>query len=264
MHHTLPIPPPSASAGPATDHPDKEQPMAKPSTAARRDRTAARVIGVLYIIGTVAFVLSAIVSAGALGPGVALDAPASRDALVAGALLVLVAGFALAMVPVAFWPIGRRHDETLAMGYVVIRGAIETVLYIGIALGWLLLPMLAAAPGGEVLAGLARDAVTISAEQLLGIPFALGALLFYVLLFRARLVPRWLSGWGLVGASLYLAAPVASMLGMPLGFLMGPLAVQEMALAAWLIAKGFNEPALAQVTGDRLDRPAAAQVAAMA
>ena len=211
-----------------------------------------------------AFVLSAIVSAGALAPGAALDGRASRDALVAGALLVLVAGFALAMVPVVFWPIGRRHDETLAMGYVVIRGAIETVLYLGIALGWLLLPMLAAAPGGEALAGLARDAVTMSAERLLGIPFALGALLFYVILFRGRLVPRWLSGWGIVGASLYLAAPVASMLGTPLGILMGPLAVQEMALAAWLIAKGFSEPMAARVAGDRLDRATGTPVTALA
>ena len=42
-----------------------------------------------------------------------------------GALLVLLAGFALAMVPVVFWSIGRRYNETLAMGYIVFRGAIR-------------------------------------------------------------------------------------------------------------------------------------------
>ena len=92
------------------------------------DRKAAAAIGVLYIIGTAAFVLSAVVTAGALATNVSLDeVAAQRDQLAVGTLLVLVAGFALAMVPVVFWPVGRRYDEMLAMGYVVFRGAIETI-----------------------------------------------------------------------------------------------------------------------------------------
>ena len=64
------------------------------------------------------------------------------------------AGFALAMVPVVFWPIGRRYSETLAMGYVVFRGALETVLYIVFALAWLLLVALSTQPDAAPLAGL--------------------------------------------------------------------------------------------------------------
>jgi hypothetical protein len=52
-----------------------------------------------------------------------------------GAVLVLLAGFALAMVPEVFWPIGTEHSETLALGYVVFRGAIEMILYLVGALG---------------------------------------------------------------------------------------------------------------------------------
>ena len=77
------------------------------------------------------------------------------------------------------------------------------------------------------------------------IPFALGALMFSVLLFRWRLVPRWLSTWALVGAALYIGAPVGSMFGLSLGVLMGPLALQEMVMAVWLIARGFSTPAIA-------------------
>jgi hypothetical protein len=210
------------------------------------DRKAAAAIGVLYIIGTAAFILSAVVTAGALATHVSLDeVAAQRDQLAIGTLLVLLAGFALAMVPVVFWPVGRRHSETLAMGYIVFRGAIETVLYIGIAAGWLVLLALSAEPGAAPLAGLVRSVVAVTAEQLLAIPFAIGALLFYVLLHQARLVPGWLSAWGLVGAVLYLFAPILTMFGSSLAFLMGPLAVQEMVLAVWLIAKGFSAPAVA-------------------
>ena len=109
--------------------------------------------------------------------------------------------------------------------------------YIGIALGWLVLLALSAEPAAGPLAGLVHAAVAVTSDQLLAIPFAVGALLFYMLLHRSRLVPRWLSAWGLVGAALYLVAPIASMFGSPLEFLMGPLAVQEMVLAVWLIAR---------------------------
>ena len=91
---------------------------AKPGMSA--DRKAAVWIGVLYIIGTVGLVLSVVVTAGILtGPGYLAKVAAQPNQLAIGALLVLLAGFSLAMVPVVFWPIGKRYNETLAMGYVI-------------------------------------------------------------------------------------------------------------------------------------------------
>jgi hypothetical protein len=86
-------------------------------------------------------------------------------------------------------------------------------------------------------------------------PFALGALLFSGLLFRSRLVPRWLSAWGLVGAVLYIVPAVGNMFGLSLEVLMGPLAVQEMVMAGWLIAKGFNPAAIAPASADAPPAP---------
>jgi hypothetical protein len=171
---------------------------------------------------------------GAAGTGATV---ASR--LAVGALLVLVAGFALAMVPVVFWPIGKRHSETLAMGYVIVRGAIETTLYIVGALAWLVLIALSAEPEAAPLAAFVRMVEAVTWDQVIAVPFALGALMFYVLLYRSRLVPRWLSAWGLVGAALYIIPPIGDMFGTTLGVLMVPLAVQEMVMAVWLIGKGF-------------------------
>ena len=166
-----------------------------------------------------------------------------------GALLVLLAGFSLAMVPVVFWPVGRRYDETLAMGYVVFRGALEGVIYIVGALGWLLLIPLSTQPDGAPLAGLVRTADHVIWEQVGVIPFALGALMFYILLYQSRLLPRWLSIWGLVGAALYIVPALGNMFGLALGVLMAPLALQEMVMAVWLIAKGFSPSAIVAGSG---------------
>ena len=210
----------------------------KPGMSA--DRKAAVWIGVLYIIGTVGMVLSLVVIDAVLsGPAYLAQVAAQPNQVALGALLLLLAGLALAMVPVVFWPIGSRCNETLAIGYVVFRGGLEAVIYIVSALGYLLLIALSKQPDAGPLAGFVRTVETVIWDQLIAIPFVLGALMFYVVLYQSRLVPRWLSTWGLVGAALYIVAPLGSMFGLSLGVFMAPLALQEMVMAVWLIARGF-------------------------
>jgi hypothetical protein len=229
----------------------------KPGMSA--DRKAALWIGVLYIIGTVALVLSLVVMGPLLaGPAYLAQVAAQPNQVAIGALLALLAGFALAMVPVVFWPVGKRYNETLAMGYVVFRGAVETVIYIVGALGWLLLIPLSKQPDAAPLAGFVHTADPVIWEQVGVFPFVLGALMFYVLLYQSRLVPRWLSTWGLVGAALYIVAPLGSMFELSLGFFMAPLALQEMVMAVWLIAKGFNPSSIAAESAGRTSVPRAA------
>jgi Domain of unknown function (DUF4386) len=223
------------------------------------DRKAAVWIGVLYIIGSVALVLSLLVTDGVLaGPAYLSQVAANPNQVAIGALLVLLAGFALAMVPVVFWPIGKTYNETLAMGYVAFRGVLETAIYIVGAGGWLVLIALSTEPDAGPLASFVRTTETVIWDQLIAIPFVVGALMFYVLLYQSRLVPRWLSAWGLVGAALYLVPPLGSMFGLSLGVLMAPLALQEMVMAVWLIAKGFNAPAIAAVPAGDASRWASA------
>ena len=211
------------------------------------DRKAAVWIGVLYIIGTVVLILSGVVTDAVLsGPDYLAQVAAHPNQVAFGALLILVAGLALAMVPVVFWPIGKRYNETLAIGYVVFRGALETVMYIAAAFGWLLLIPLSTQPDAAPLAGFVRTASPVIWDQAVPIPFVLGALMFYVLLYQSRLVPRWLSIWGLVGAALSIVVALGSMFGLSsLGVLSLPIFLQEMVMAVWLIAKGFNRSAVA-------------------
>jgi hypothetical protein len=81
----------------------------------------------------------------------------------------------------------------------------------------------------------------------LPIVFALDALILNYALYQARLVPRWLSVWGLGGAALWLAARVMVTYGVQPSattVLAAPMGVPDMALAAWLMVKGFNLAAL--------------------
>jgi len=79
--------------------------------------------------------------------------------------------------------------------------------------------------------------------------FCLGGVLFYVLLYRSRIVPRWITVWGFVGIPLYAVAYLLAMYDViginssEVNLLCLPLAVQEMVLAIWMIARGFRPAA---------------------
>ena len=231
----------------------------------KTNRGTAIIVGVLFIIGTVAGISSGIVTGPILGDSDYLAAVAANEgSIVLGALLVLVMGFPLAMIPVMMFPIFRKYNEPLALGAVVFRGVLEAVTYMVLATCWLLLIPVSQ---GFVNAG-AADAVTFQGlgtfitqagywtEHILALVFTIGALMLYWLFFKTRLIPRWLALWGFVGAILYLAAPIANMfdpqhpalsLGVKWGNLMAPLAIQEMVFALWMIIKGFDPSAVASL-----------------
>lgn len=77
--------------------------------------------------------------------------------------------------------------------------------------------------------------------NMLDIVFGIGALFVYYLFYGTKLIPVWLSLWGLIGAVLYLGYPILCISCLDIGPLQIPLAVQEMFLAGWLIVKGFSE-----------------------
>lgn len=214
----------------------------KRTAIANSDRRAATLIGGLYIIGTVAGVLAAVITPSLTAGGDILgEIAAQRTESLVGALLVLTMGFALSVLSAVFYPVGRRYSEALSMGYVIFRGALEGTLYILGALISLVLVALSADPNASAaVASVLELSYRVTWSQLIALPFIVGAFMFYTVLYRARLVPRWLSIWGLAGAVLYVMAPLAQMFGLNLDFLMAPLALQEMVIAVWLIAKGFS------------------------
>ncbi len=78
--------------------------------------------------------------------------------------------------------------------------------------------------------------------------FVVGMLMLNWMLWQSRLVPRWISAWGLISAVM-LGTIAIIMPFFPISqtvaiTLIAPLAVQEMVFALWLIIKGFNPEAL--------------------
>jgi len=113
-------------------------------------RKTATIVGVLFIIGTGAGVPSMVLGARFLNAPDLLNmvaANASQVALIG--FLVLLMGVALAMVPAMMFPMLKRQNEALAVGYVIFRGALETFTYMGLALCWLLLPVVALQSAGS-------------------------------------------------------------------------------------------------------------------
>jgi len=217
-----------------------------------KHRRTAIAVGVLFIIGTVAGILT-------LGAGAILDDPdylnkvaANESQIIRGALFILLMGFSLSMMSVVLFPILKKHNETLALGAVVFRGALEAIVNIAIVVSWLLLLFLSQ----EYVQAAAQDASNFQAlgtllqearngiYHMLDIVFSLGALMIYYVFYQSKLIPRWLSGWGFIGGILYLAVPLFALFGSEIDTLYYPLAVQEMVMAVWLIVKGFNPSAI--------------------
>ncbi|TMR94768.1 DUF4386 domain-containing protein [Nonomuraea basaltis] len=220
-------------------------------------QTTARVTGLLFLTATAAGVLSAVL----LGP---LDNWYSSQSIAdnahritAGAIMVLVMTLAIAMIPPTLFPVLNKHGEAPALGYVAAR-IIEVVLLLPAAIGPLMMVSISTTQSD---AGTPDNAVHLDTVRILTQTydrwghasslffFCLGALLLNYLLYRSRLVPRWIAGWALVAVVPYLADAFLVMFGLLApssafhAILVSPLALNEMVLAVWLLVKGFSEVA---------------------
>ena len=216
----------------------------------KANRSTAVIVGTLFIIGTVSGIMSAVLTGSILGASdYLIQVAANETRMITGAFFILLMGLSLAMVPVMMYPLFKKQNEALALGAVVFRGPIEASVYILMVVSWLLLILVSkeSANAADASSFQALGAVLLKASEtinpVLEIVFSLGALMFYTLFYQTRLIPRWLSGWGIVGAIVYLVAGVMALFGTAMDFLLALLGVQEMVMALWLIIKGFNPSA---------------------
>ena len=224
--------------------------------------------GALYFLGTVFGVLGAVVGGEVLSslvigkPLAGVDmlglVAANSSRLTGGAFLTLMMGISLMAMTVFLYPIFRKDSKELAMGMVLFRGALEGTSYFISTLGILALIALA----NEYTAAGAASAALQSMGNVLyqfqvrlasvgPIFFLIGATCLYFSFYRTRLIPRWLSVWGLIGVVPYMAYALLHFFHMDTGYglyLQMVLAPQEMVMAVWLIVKGFNPSAIAALS----------------
>jgi len=172
--------------------------------------------------------------------------------------------FFLIPIYVAFslllYPILKHYNKSLSLGFVGFRFMAATFQLIGI----ILLPIFVL---------LSQEYSTVSSSDLaiyesvgdmlrlsrdltnhLGVILAtgLGNVLFYLILYREKLVPKWLSMWGFLGnavimiASFFIIFQLIEVVSMEYGLMSIPILVQEIILATWLFTKGLSIKTSAQ------------------
>ncbi len=220
------------------------------------DRKIAIIVGVLFIIGTVAGVLSVVSIIEE--PDYLIKVSANENQVIIGAFFQFIMAAAYVGIAITFYPILRKYNESLALGYVSFRIIAGVFLIIGVISLVLLLTLSqefvkAGAPDSsyfQTLGGLLRAGRDFVNHVAMILALSLGGLMFYYIFYQTKLVPRWLSGWGLVGTTLTILASFLLMFRLielmtatylVLNF---PMALQEMVLAVWLIVKGFNPSAI--------------------
>jgi len=224
----------------------------------------ARVAGVLFLITYI----TSIPAAFFLYPPV-LDNPnyivgAGADTSVRlGALLELILVVANIGTAVVLWPVLKRVNEILALGFVTARIVESAFIAIGVLS---LLTVVAlrqgAAAGADAssLVAVGESLVTLHGWTfLLGPGFAVGignGLILGYLMYRSGLVPRGMAILGLIAGTMLLARFVGVLFGVfePLGVVGGlmvvPEFIWELGLGIWLIVKGFNASAVASLSAD--------------
>ena len=215
-------------------------------------RTTATVVGAMYIAGFVVGIggeslFQSVLSA----PNHLATVSANSMMLAIGALLWLVAVIGDAAHGVLMFPILKQHSERIAVGY--LGGRIMDAVFIAIMVLFLLLQI---PLGSEYLKAATADTfylqvlsnVSVQASQYayqigmstLGIT---GLLLCYTL-YKAKLVPRVLAVWGLVGYAIIFVGMLSEMMGSGLGLASSiPGGLWEIFIGGWLIVKGFNSSA---------------------
>jgi hypothetical protein len=215
-------------------------------------RKIAVITGVIFIIATVVGpILATPLTPDLTGADYLTQVSAQPNQVAVGVLLWIIAAFASAGIAIAMYPVMKGSNAGLALGSVVFR-ALEAVFYMVGVVSLLSLLTLgqqfttAGAADRASLQAIGNLLVSVrdNASLVAVFAFCLGAFMYYYLFFQSRLIPRWLSGFGIVAIILMMAACVLALFSgnritsyIPLA---APIAVQEMVLAVWLIVKGFN------------------------
>ena len=216
-------------------------------------RSHARAAGIFYLL-TFASSIPALILIGPILHNADYVTSAGQDTRVLwGCLLDAVNALTAVGSAVALYPVVKRQNQSLALGFVTSRMLEAAVVMIGVV------SLLAVVTMRQDFAGSAGDAatLTVTANALVdvrnwtfllgpGLMPAFNALLLGTLLYRSRLVPRFIPTVGLIGAPLLLAAMLATYFGAidqvsPIsGILTLPVAAWELSVGLWMTFRGFT------------------------
>lgn len=223
------------------------------------DRRTAILVGILFLTATVTTMVGDSLIVSTLNdPDYVAQAYADRTQVTIGVLIAFINALAILGIAVLFYPILKRQNEPMALGYVGVRTAEIPMLLL-----WLIIPLVLTTLGQEYLRAGDPDAAVFQAlgAVLMGLRLWTWRMVYLIngvatltlayLLYRSRCVPRSISVLGLVGGAVLLAGTALAMLGsldpdQGAGLLVVvPGGLFELILPLWLIIRGFNAPAIA-------------------
>jgi len=232
-------------------------------------RGTARIAGACYLITHVTSVAALVLYAPVLNqPGYVIGGGADTRVLIGGWLEVVLT-LAIVGTAVALYPVTRRHSQGLAIGYVGLRTLEAAVIATGIV-SLLAVVTLRQEAGADAasLVGVGKGLVAVhNWTFLLGPNFVCAAdtLVLAWLMWRSRLIPRFIAGLGLVGGPLLFVSATAVLFGaynqvsLPGAIAPLPVFAWELGLALFLIFRGFKVTSL-----DRRETPLISEAAAVA
>lgn len=219
------------------------------------NRKTAIIVGCLFILATVSSILGTF---GFIDPimkdlNYLSNIYSSKTVFTFGILIDSINSAAVIAIAVMLYPVFRKQNKALAMGYVSSR-IIESVVLITGSIGLLLMIalskefVLAGSPDNSQFQIL--GSLFLALNNLIfvigpGIIFGSTALILNILLYKSKLVPRLISVWGFIAGLLLISADFSVLFGLSTSstiftLLVLPIGLNEMALAIWLIVKGFN------------------------
>ncbi|MEJ2271917.1 MAG: DUF4386 domain-containing protein [Candidatus Bathyarchaeota archaeon] len=215
-------------------------------------RKSSIIVGVLFLIATIIIIIGGVFSFSIYDSDYLIAVASNENQVIFGALLEIFASAAIVGIPIAMFPLLKKYNESLALGYVAIRifegltiflNTIVLLSILALSQEFVNIPtpdVLYFQTSGNLLLTL-REQISV----LVDFSFPIGALVFNYLLYKTKLIPRWISSLGLLGGTLWLITVPFRFFRISfeqMDFLALPIAAQEMILAIWLIIKGFNSP----------------------
>ena len=209
--------------------------------------TYSRLIGALFIAGFVVYGAGFGLSSSVIGaPDFLSTISAHQTTLVLGAFLMMLVAPVDVGKAILFYPIVENHGKRTALAYLAAMIVEVVLLSLGALCLLMLVPLGQSAVGAgaaQALGSLLTEASTM-AYQISQLSLGIGAFFLCWLLFRTRLIPQWLAGWGVIGYVLHVAGAIAEIFGIPISLiLLIPGGLFELALAFWLLIKGFQPEA---------------------
>ena len=217
------------------------------------NRKTGMIVGSLFIIATVTSILTIVFLGSTLETPINFTTVSANEfQVIISVIFWLILAVSVMGIGSMMYPILKKYHEGLAAGYVVLRLS-EAILIIIASISILSLLTLSQEylagtldvsyyqPLASMLLALQNWSFEIGTLIFLG----LGGLFLYYPLYELRFVPRWLSGWGFIGAACVLLYGLLGLFSLTsdslvLNLLAAPIAIQEMVFAVWLIFKGFN------------------------